>query len=146
MNCPDCREQIARAARAGAAPAAVLDHLARCPPCRRFAVEMVEATAALALWEAPQSDSAAARAVLVGRLAADRDQSVARGSHRPINRVLIHPAVLAAPAAAAILTGASMAPGWVQQVAAGWIVLAAVLVSLVLVQIGCGTSMQGERQ
>src|SRR5947208_16547687 len=108
MNCRECQEQIARAARAGAAPQAVFDHLARCPRCRRFAAQTVEVTAALAHWVAPMSDSTAAREGLVRQLSAAHDRSAVRGSERPAIRRRLHPAPLAARSAAALFVGAGL--------------------------------------
>ena len=147
MNCLQCEERIAAAARDGERPAAVTDHLARCQACREFDAQMAQVAAALAHWQAPiaaDAEAVMARSALVNRLVATRQRALERPLAGWAARILLHPAVIALPGAVAMAAGAAMAPGWAQHVVGVWAAAAALLASLVLLHHRRGVAAEGE--
>jgi hypothetical protein len=122
--------------------------MACCGACREFARQTAAIAETLASWEAPvPGDPAAeaARAALVGRLAALRQIPVARQRRRSLVVIFEQPSLIAVAGAAAAAAGIAMAPGWVRVAAACWVGAAVLLVSLVLMHHGQRAIGEGEQ-
>jgi hypothetical protein len=144
MNCTECQEWIATAALDQLPPRGAEGHRQRCRACQAFAEDLEAVSRALSSWTAPPApvmDLAVIEAEIESRTRRALIPSV-----RPSvgARLLEQPATIALGGAAVLAAGVAMAPGWVQQVAAGWVILAAVFVSLVLVHHGRRTMSEGE--
>lgn len=146
VNCCECEEVIAAAARDGRTLETAAEHVARCRACWEFAKEMAVVAAALGEWPAPRPESRAieaARAVLLKHLAA-QSQPAAPRRPRALACRWRHPALLALPGAAAAAAGVAMAPEWARVAAACWAATSAALVSVVMLFSAPPTESEGE--
>ena len=149
MNCRECEEIVATAARgrgSSALPDAASAHLAACASYRGFGAAMDATTAALDRWEMPGRGerAAAERAALIARLASGAPAPDENRFLTTLGRTLRQPALIGVMGAAAAGAGAWASPGWAQQAIAGWAGGAAVLASLVLLCHGRPAILRGE--
>jgi hypothetical protein len=144
MNCTECQEKIATAARDQLLPPAAEHHQKRCRSCRAFAEDLAAVAEALSSWTAPPA-SVLDVVTLETKVASRMRQEPSAPPHpRLVARLIESPAAMALGGAAALAAGVGMAPPWVQQAAAGWVIIAAIFVSLVLVHHSRRSASEGE--
>jgi anti-sigma factor ChrR (cupin superfamily) len=146
VNCPECEELIATAARDGRTLEAAAGHLACCGTCWEFAKETAAIVSALANWRAPVPAAQAmdtAHAALLDRVAAPSRRKASGWRSAPAF-LPKQPALLALPGAAAAVIGLAMVPSWAQVAAAWWAAISAALVTVVLLDHGRHTASEGE--
>jgi hypothetical protein len=144
MNCTECQEKIATTARDQLLPPAAEHHQKRCRSCRAFAEDLEMVSGALSSWSEPPA-AVIDLLALETEIALKARQELTAASHpRLVARLLESPAAMALGGAAALAAGVGMAPPWVQQAAAGWVIIAAIFVSLVLVHHSRRSASEGE--
>ena len=157
MNCCQCEELIAAAARdgqRGRPNRRVENHLAGCTSCREFRAQVLLVSIDLEGWQAPIADSwavATCTATLIARFQAAGPLDLTPGITQPsrrresLQRAAQHPGLIGVLGAAAMAAGAAVAPAWLQQVAIGWAACAVVAASLVLLFHARPLLCEGER-